>query len=82
VYVILNLCRVLAWLKEGCVLSKEEGGRWGRKNLPEKLIPVVESALECYRTGGKMPCSGRMLDGFAGHMLGEIKAKAVEMMKG
>ena len=36
VYVILNLCRVLAAWGEGAVLSKEQGGTWGLANLPEE----------------------------------------------
>jgi streptomycin 3"-adenylyltransferase len=35
-YLILNLARVLAFMKDGLVLSKREGGEWGLKNLPEK----------------------------------------------
>ena len=28
-YIILNLCRVLAYKKEELILSKQEGGKWG-----------------------------------------------------
>ena len=47
-YLTLNLARVLAYKKEGRVLSKKEGGEWALKNLPEELAPVVSAALEEY----------------------------------
>lgn len=50
VYVTLNLCRVLAYLKDGLVLSKKTGGEWGVKSLPEKYRGIVRSALNCYGT--------------------------------
>ena len=47
-YLVLNLARVLAYKKEGRVLSKKEGGEWALKNLSEELAPVVSAALEEY----------------------------------
>lgn len=35
VYVILNLCRVLAYLKEDLILSKKDGGIWGLRFLEQ-----------------------------------------------
>lgn len=49
VYLVLNACRVLAFLQEGHVLSKLEGGAWGLGSLPRVFIPLLESALESYR---------------------------------
>ena len=34
-YIILNLCRVLAYKKEELILSKQEGGKRGICNVPE-----------------------------------------------
>ncbi len=48
VYPILNLCRVLAYLREGKLLSKDEGGRWGLERLPSPLLLVVRSAMSSY----------------------------------
>lgn len=50
-YGVLNLCRVLAYRREKQVLSKEQGGRWGLRNLPAAYSPVIAAALEQYRTG-------------------------------
>lgn len=54
VYVILNLCRVLAFLKDGLYLSKEEGGKWAKEHLDLKFSALIEDALECYRTDKNM----------------------------
>ena len=51
VYAILNCCRTQAYLTEGLVLSKEEGGRWALAILPEHLAPIVRRALQAYRSG-------------------------------
>ncbi len=48
VYVILNLCRVLAYIQDERVLSKKQGGAWGLTHLPENLKPVVRKAQRVY----------------------------------
>lgn len=48
-YLTLNLARVLAFLQDGSVLSKKEGGEWGLKNLPEKYHKLLLAALSDYR---------------------------------
>lgn len=51
VYGILNACRTIAYLKNGLVLSKKEGGEWALENLGGEYSPVVRQALASYRTG-------------------------------
>lgn len=70
VYVILNLCRVLAAVQEGAVLSKAQGGAWALDRLPQEHRSVVQAALHAYETGS--PCSK---DGaaFVRYMLNRIK---------
>ncbi|HET9999488.1 MAG TPA: aminoglycoside adenylyltransferase domain-containing protein [Ktedonobacteraceae bacterium] len=53
VYFTLNSCRVLAYLREGYICSKDEGGAWGLQTLPAELHAVVKQALEAYR--GNLP---------------------------
>lgn len=48
VYMILNLCRVLAYREDGRVLSKREGGEWGRVYLPEHFQSMINRALATY----------------------------------
>lgn len=74
VYVVLNLCRVLAAKREGAVLSKAQGGRWGLENLPEHLHEPVKKALLAYETGTECRCSTEMLREFAAAMLKEIES--------
>ena len=48
VYILLNLCRIIAFVKEDLILSKKEGGQWGLIKLPSKYHPLISSALENY----------------------------------
>jgi predicted nucleotidyltransferase len=43
VYYVLNLCRVLSFLKDEKVLSKKEGGEWADNNLPVRYRDIVRS---------------------------------------
>lgn len=74
VYVILNLCRVRAFLKDGSVLSKADGGRWGLDHLPEDCALLVRAALEGYagEKCGRMLKDKDALNGFAAYMLKAI----------
>lgn len=51
VYIILNLCRVYAYINDGLVLSKEQGGKWGLANLPEKYHHLISAMLNNYVKG-------------------------------
>ena len=73
VYFTLNLCRVLAQARDGLVLSKQSGGEWGLQNLPEEQLPVIQAALESYKTGHPMGQSEKELLNFAEYILFEIK---------
>ena len=48
VYSILNLCRILYYLKERVVSSKKEAGEWAIEILPEDLKRLVNKALRIY----------------------------------
>jgi streptomycin 3"-adenylyltransferase len=45
---VLTLCRVLAYVREGKILSKDEGGRWAMDKLPNPLLLPVRSAMQVY----------------------------------
>jgi len=47
-YTILNLCRILVYLKNNETTSKKEGGEWALSNLPREFSPLISSALSCY----------------------------------
>lgn len=49
VYGILNLCRVLAYLKEKKITSKAEGGIWGLQHIDRKYHSLIKKALDVYQ---------------------------------
>lgn len=49
VYFILNACRVLAYLREEHIYSKDEGGMLGLQALPTEFHGIIGQALEMYR---------------------------------
>lgn len=75
VYVILNLCRILAYLSEGCVLSKRQGGEWGLIHLPDANHALLQAALDAYADRiDAARLSVYPLSGFAEDMLRRISA--------
>lgn len=74
VYVILNLCRVLAYKKEWLIVSKQEGGEWGLKNIAQpEYKALILSALKEYQTGDSMVFEKNATQEFAKYMLEQIK---------
>ena len=72
-YITLNLCRVLAFLKDGLYLSKQEGARWGMEHLPAEYTPMISDALMCYQTDREMVVEEEKGRKFADEMLAEIE---------
>lgn len=75
VYYILNLCRVLYYLKENVVSSKLEGGNWGIKNVPDKYVQIIDSAIKSYTNTLDNPCfDSDDLISFTAYMINEIES--------
>ena len=55
-YHVLNAARTLAYLREGMVLSKLEGGQWCLANVPE-FKDVIEEAVTCCQRSQEMTAS-------------------------
>ena len=72
IYVILNLCRVLAYGKEGLILSKREGGEWGLANLPGEYHGLIASALKAYSSDSAPERNDELAVKFAAYMLNRI----------
>lgn len=72
IYMTLNLCRVLAYAREGLVLSKQEGGLWGLSHLPGEHCPVIRQALDCYADDRPMQIDEAAAGTFAAAMLNSI----------
>lgn len=74
VYYVLNLCRVLQFLQEGAVASKQEGGEWAINVLPSKFNAIVSICLDEYSGQVNGPeFDSVLLVEFAEYMLNEIR---------
>lgn len=78
-YIVLNLCRVLAYKQDNLVTSKLTGGEWGLRALPEKYHPIIQAALTKYTlASSKDPFDSiraTQLDRFARLMLKKIRLR-------
>lgn len=72
-YMTLNLCRVMAFLKEDLCLSKQQGGEWGLVHMPEEYHSLIRQALNCYRTKQIMQADPVLAERFACDMLNNIR---------
>ena len=50
-YAVLNLCRALAYRKDGLMLSKKAGGEWALHRAPLEYQPLIQAALNAYESG-------------------------------
>lgn len=73
VYIILNLCRVLCYLREGMICSKKEGGEWAYSNVPMRYTEIIEQALLCYKNTEIFNYNAEALIDFADFMMKEIR---------
>lgn len=76
IYMILNLCRGLAFYRNRQILSKQSGGRWALTQVPKSFQPLIESALLAYRNGGtmdKLEGDAEQFHAFAEYMLAKMK---------
>lgn len=78
VYLVLNICRVYAYLRKGLVYSKDEGAAWGLRELPEHGA-VIAAALRTYRSEplGFSAVTQEALLRFVRDLTARIKAAAV-----
>ncbi len=72
VYGLLNLCRTLAFVREGLILSKLQGGRWALSQAPLNFRPLIMEALDCQKTG--RPFSLPLLPDLGPWFLKEIRS--------
>lgn len=73
VYVTLNLCRVLGYLRDGLILSKKSGGEWGLHAVPARYHAWIEKALIGYESGQEISVDAEQAVQYADYMLGEIE---------
>lgn len=75
-YLTLNLARVLAFCREGTVLSKAEGGRWALAHVPAAFHPLIQSSLREYTQAAAVAYDGALAKKYAAYMLAEIRSSA------
>ena len=78
-YIILNLCRVAAYLKDNLVTSKKQGGEWGLKNLESQYHPILTEAIRCYESDTDMEVDAKEAQKFAEYMLELIRAERLNV---
>lgn len=72
IYIILNLCRVLAYIEDNFIVSKEQGGQWAIGKINKKYLPLVQSALNCYQTNAEVSVDNNLAVEFSEYMLNKI----------
>lgn len=68
IYYILNLCRVLAYVKDQLVLSKKEGGEWGIQKTDIRYKELIKEALECYSSDREMVMNNDLIFEYCTYM--------------
>ncbi len=81
-YMTLNLCRVLAYLRKALILSKKDGGKWGLDQLPERFHPLICAALRSYASDGEMSIDSQSAQEYADYMLAQIRQLKGKAVKG
>jgi streptomycin 3"-adenylyltransferase len=71
--VILNLCRVFAYKRDGLILSKEAGGNWGLKNINAEYGGIIKTALDNYKSSETVIINQNSALEFCDYMLKTIK---------
>lgn len=72
IYIILNLCRVLAYVQDGLALSKKEGGEWGFNNIDCRYQELIKEALKCYCSDQDMILNQSLAIEYCEYMRNEI----------
>lgn len=74
VYIILNLCRVVAYLKDNLITSKKNGGQWALHNLASEYQNIISSALQGYEYGKDVHINEEEAHRFSDYMMLIIKS--------
>ncbi len=69
----LNLCRVIAFVQDELITSKEQGGQWGVRNLELQYQGLIFEALECYASEKEMIVQEEEAREFARYMVRKIE---------
>lgn len=75
IYVVLNLCRSLAFKEKHLILSKKDGGIWALSQVLNKFEPIIQKAIHVYAGDGsnKERSNGKLASEFTDYVLNRIK---------
>jgi len=74
VYYVLNLSRVLQYLRNSVISSKKEAGEWALNELPAQYKKIIAKCLLRYENGmEKLNLDEKMLVNYSKYMLKEIE---------
>ncbi|MBO2517545.1 MAG: DNA polymerase subunit beta [Clostridiales bacterium] len=73
VYVVLNLCRALAYRRENVMLSKLQGGEWGLDNLDQDYQGIIQAAMNAYMSDNDMSYDSEKAEDFMYDCLEELR---------
>jgi len=79
VYYILNLCRIMAFIKTRKVMSKKEGGEWYLAN-EKSFKKLVKQALKCYLLNLKPDFDSDELKEFAKYALQKLDVASKQVL--
>ena len=71
-YLTLNLARVLAYKKEGLVLSKKEGGNWALEHLPAEYRLLIAGAMREYSESAEIIYDDILAKRYAEYAISEL----------
>ncbi len=71
-YLTLNLARVLAYKKEGLVLSKKEGGEWALEHMPAEYHSLITDAMCEYSKGADIAYDDVLAKRYAEYVLTKL----------
>ena len=74
-YIILNLARVFAYVKDGLVLSKKEGGEWALNHVHERYHSLIQDALTEYAEDSNKSYDTNLAKDYAKYMVREIASE-------
>ena len=72
-YLVLNLARVLAYKKDGLILSKKEGGEWALNNLPTEYHTLIRNAMRDYSENAEIDYDTILSMQYAEFVIKQIK---------
>jgi streptomycin 3"-adenylyltransferase len=69
IYIVLNLCRVAAYIGQELVLSKEQGAEWALNYLDDRYHDIIKRTVRSYRSDEQMIVKKEEAEEYSDYML-------------